>query len=147
MAASDSVDAFVNMKDLPEESRTWELCNNQYSTIELNVEKGYAIYPVRFFCGHVFCYDCSRVWISHAKCPDCDARFQDWNIALANIDAQIQQYNQFGIACFNAHLEAGLIRAPPGYPTFAGQQDGPSGWWHEDDEVTASGGPLEPQIT
>ena len=26
-----------------------------------------------------------------------------------------------------------MIRAPPGYPTFAGQKAGPSKWWHEDD--------------
>ena len=26
-----------------------------------------------------------------------------------------------------------MIRAPSGYPTFAGQQAGPSRWWHEDD--------------
>ena len=26
-----------------------------------------------------------------------------------------------------------MIRAPPGYPAFAGQQAGPSRWWHEND--------------
>ena len=31
-----------------------------------------------------------------------------------------------------------MIRSPPGYPTFAGQQAGPSRWWHEDDTAATA---------
>ena len=125
--------AFVNLNELPEESRTCELCENHFSNLELNGALGYAIYPVRIVCGHIFCYDCARMWISHGKCPECDARFNDRATALEAIDEQIRQYKQHQVACFNARLQAGMIRAPPGYPTFAGQQAGPSKWWYEDD--------------
>ena len=54
-------------------------------------------------------------------------------MALEAIDEQIRQYKQYQVACFNGRLQAGMIRAPPGYPTFAGQQAGLSRWWHEDD--------------
>lgn len=67
------------------------------------------------------------------KCPECDARFRDHAMTLEAIDEQIRQYKQYQVACFNGQLQAGMIRAPPGYPTFAGQQAGPSKWWHEDD--------------
>ena len=127
------ITAFVNLNELPEESRTCELCENHFSNLELNGAPGYAIYPVRLLCGHIFCYDCARMWISHAKCPECDARFRDRATALEAIDEQIRQYKQHQVACFDARLQAGMIRAPPGYPTFAGQQAGPSKWWHEDD--------------
>ncbi len=134
MTESDKpITAFVNINELPEESRTCELCENHFSILELNGAPGYAIYPVRLLCGHIFCYDCARMWITHAKCPECDARFTDHAIALEAIDEQIRQYRQYQVACFNARLQAGMIRAPPGYPTFAGQQIGPSRWWHEDD--------------
>ena len=133
MAESDrSITAFVNLNELPEESRTCELCENHFSDLELNGAPGYAVYPVRLLCGHIFCYDCARMWISHAKCPECDARFADHTMALESIDEQIRQYRQYQVACFNARLQAGMIRSPPGYPTFAGQQAGPSRWWHED---------------
>ena len=127
------ITAFVNLNELPEESRLCELCENHFSILELNGAPGYAVYPVRLLCGHIFCYDCARMWISHAKCPECDARFIDHAVALEDIDEQIRQYRQYQVACFNARLQAGMIHAPPGYPTFAGQQVGPSRWWQEDD--------------
>ena len=78
------------------------------------------------------------MWISHAKYPECDARFADHTVALEAIDEQIRQYRQYQVACFNARLQAGMIRSPPGYPTFAGQQAGPSRWWHEDDTAATA---------
>ena len=66
-------------------------------------------------------------------------------MALEAIDEQIRQYKQYQVACFNGRLQAGMIRAPPGYPTFAGQQAGPSRWWHEDD--TADKAASEPKNT
>ena len=125
--------AFVNLNELPEGRRTCELCENQFSDLELNGAPGYAVYPVRLLCGHIFCYDCARMWIGQKKCPECDARFRDQAMALEAIDEQIRQYKQYQVACFNGRLQAGMIRAPPGYPTFAGQKAGPSKWWHEDD--------------
>lgn len=128
-----STTAFVNLNELPEESRTCELCENHFSNLELNGAPGYAVYSVRLLCSHIFCYDCARMWISHAKCPECDARFADHTVALEAIDEQIRQYSQYQVACFNGRLQAGMICAPPGYPTYAGRQAGPSRWWHEDD--------------
>ena len=139
------ITAFVNLNDLPEKSRTCELCENHFSNLELNGAPGYAVYPVRLLCGHIFCYDCARMWISHAKCPECDARFANHTIALEAIDEQIRQYTQYQVACFNGRLQAGMIRAPPGYPTFAGLQAGPSRWWHEED--TAETAILKPRST
>ena len=130
-----SITAFVSLNELSEISRTCELCENHFSILELHGAPGYAVYPVRLLCGHIFCYDCARMWISHAKCPECDARFADHTRALDAIDEQIRQYRQYQVACFNARLQAGMIRSPPGYPTFAGQQAGPSRWWHEDDSA------------
>ena len=132
------ITTFVNLNELPDDSRTCELCENHFSNLELNGAPGYAAYPVRLLCGHIFCYDCARMWISHAKCPECDARFADHTIALEAIHEQIRQYKQHQVACFNARLQAGMIRAPPGYPTFAGQQVGPSKWWHEDDTTVTA---------
>ncbi len=132
------ITAFVNLNELPEESRTCELCENHFSNLELNGAPGYAVYPVRLLCGHIFCYDCARMWIGHAKCPECDARFRDHTRALEAIDEQIRQYKQHQVACFDARLQAGMIRAPPGYPTFAGQQVDPSRWWHEDDTAVTT---------
>lgn len=127
-----SMTTFIKLSELPEGSRTCELCENHFSSLELNGAPGYAVYPVRLPCSHIFCYDCARMWISHAKCPECNARFADYTTALEVIDEQIRQYTQYQVACFNGRLQAGMICAPPGYPTFAGQQAGPSRWWHED---------------
>ena len=128
-----SMTTFIKISELPEGSRTCELCENHFSDIELNGAPGYAVYPVRLLCSHIFCYDCARMWISHAKCPECNARFADHTKALEAIDEQIRQYVQYQVACFNGRLQAGMISAPPGYPTFTSQQAGPSRWWHEDD--------------
>ena len=77
-------------------------------------------------------------------------------MALEAIDEQIRQYKQYQVACFNGRLQAGMIRAPPGYPTFAGQKAGPSKWWHEDDiadkavskaKSTSSAGISKPKST
>ena len=118
-----SIKEFVHLADVPARFRTCDLCQNDFSVQELRAQEGFAIYPVRLpVCGHVFCYDCSRIWISHSKCPECGIHLGDPSQGLACIDAQIEKCRRHLIASFNARIQNGLIRVPVGYPTLVLQK-------------------------
>ncbi|KAK3178211.1 hypothetical protein OEA41_000344 [Lepraria neglecta] len=124
---------FVNLAEIPDRFMNCGLCENAFSIEEL-AGQGFTIYPVRLpGCGHIFCYDCARMYISHSKCPECDAKLGDPIQALAHIDEQIENCRRYLISSFNARLQSGLIRAPPGYPTLGPQKQKESTFMSNDD--------------
>lgn len=132
---------FVNLAEIPDRFMNCDLCENAFSIEEL-AGQGFTMYPVRLpGCGHIFCYDCARMYISHSNCPECDAKLGDPIQALAHIDDQIENCRRYLISSFNARLQSGLIRAPPGYPTLGPQKQKGSTFMSNDDydyDVTIS---------
>jgi hypothetical protein len=136
---------FVSLAEVPDCFMNCDLCNNTFSIEEL-AGQGFTVYPVRLpVCGHICCYDCARMYISHSTCPDCDTNLGEPIEALAFIDQQIENCRQYLIASFNARLQNGLIRAPPGYPTLGPQKLKGSTFMTDDydDDATISEGVSE----
>ena len=107
---------FVDLAEVLDCFMNCDVCNNTFSIEEL-AGQGFTVYPVRLpVCGHICCYDCARMYISHSSCPDCDTNLGDPTQALSFIDQQIENCRQYLIASSDDRLQKGLTRAPPGRP-------------------------------
>ncbi|KAL2040203.1 hypothetical protein N7G274_007106 [Stereocaulon virgatum] len=140
---------FVNLAEVPDCFINCDLCNNAFSIEEL-AGQGFTVYPVRLpVCGHICCYDCARMYISHSRCPDCDTNLGEPTQALAFIDQQIQKSRQYLVASFNDRLQNGLIQAPPGSPILGPEEPKESISMTDeyDDDETISDGVSEPNET
>ena len=101
---------FINLAETPDHFMNGDLYENAFSIEEL-AGQGFTIYPVRLpGCGHIFCYDCPRMYISHPKCPERDTKLGDPIQALAHVDKQIENCRRYLISTYNARLQSGLIR-------------------------------------
>lgn len=124
---------FVNLAEMPDHFMNGDLYENVFSIEEL-AGQGFTIYPVRLpGCGHIFCYDCPRMYISHPKCPERDTKLGDPIQALAHVDEQIENCRRYLISTYNASLQSGLIREPPGYLTHGPQKQKRSTFISNDD--------------
>ena len=124
---------FVNLAETPDHFMNGDLYENAFSIEEL-AGQGFTIYPVRLpGCGHIFCYDCPRMYISHPKCPERDTKLGDPIQALAHVDKQIENCRRYLISTYNARLQSGLIREPPGYLTHGPQKQKGSTFISNDD--------------